>query len=66
MITLVTKCKLLCQDADSQGYITYVFELLESEEMNRLGTKYVMCVRWPNWDHRVTKWRNWFSLVFYY
>jgi hypothetical protein len=52
MTTLVTKCKLLCQDTDSQGYITYVFELLESEEMNRLGNKYVMCVRWPNWDHR--------------
>lgn len=52
MTSQVVKCKLVCQDTDSQGYTTYVFELLESDEMNRLGCRYVMCIRWPNWDHR--------------
>lgn len=43
--------KLLAFYSD-MGYITYVFELLEEEDRNRFNTKYVMCVQFPNWDHR--------------
>lgn len=34
------------------GYTTYVFQLLEKSEIDNLGTKYIMCTRHPNWDHR--------------
>lgn len=52
MINNTTKVKLLCQERDSLDYTTYVFELLDSEDIDRLGYKYIMCTRWPNWDHR--------------
>lgn len=41
--------KLVMQEEDILHYITYVFELME-ERIN--DSKYVMCVRFPNWDHR--------------
>ena len=44
-------CKLVASQEDIMGYITYVFEILEKEEMDRLGTKYIMCTRYPNWNH---------------
>ena len=41
--------QLVASETDSLGYITYVFKRLdESTEY----TKYVMCVRYPNWNHR--------------
>ncbi len=51
-MSLTVKTKLVCQETDSMGYTTYVFELCESEEMDRIGSKYIMCTRWPNWEHR--------------
>ena len=39
--------KLEAKDYDSMGYITYVFERLEYED---LDNKYIMCVRFPNWN----------------
>ncbi len=41
--------QLVASDSDSLGYITYVFKRLDvlSEE-----TQYIMCVRYPNWNHR--------------
>ena len=47
--------KLLVSESDPFGYITYIFEVLEEEEIKRLGTKYVLTVRFPNWDHRDIK-----------
>lgn len=41
--------ELLAQETDGQNYTTYVFKVLDG---NRF-TKYIMCTRWPNWDHRV-------------
>lgn len=32
------------------GYVTYVFECLDKEIIKE--TKYIMCTRFPNWDHR--------------
>ena len=41
--------KLLASEEKALGYITYVFECLEEDV--RKETRYVMCVRYPNWDH---------------
>lgn len=35
---------------DTLGYTTYVFECLDTEVIKY--TKYIMCTRYPNWDHR--------------
>lgn len=43
--------KLIVSKTDTLGYINYVFEVLEEEEINRLGTKYILTTRFPNWDH---------------
>lgn len=37
--------QLVASNRDSGGYITYVFKCLEDSE-------YIMCTRFPNWDHR--------------
>lgn len=42
--------KLLASEEGTLGYITYVFECLD-EEISK-ETRYIMCTRWPNWDHR--------------
>ena len=52
---IVTKARLLVQETDSAGYTTYVFLVLDQSEVERLGTRYLMCTRWPNWDHRFIK-----------
>lgn len=44
--------KLVAKEEDIGGYVNYVFEILEEKEVNRLGTKYIMCTRYPNWNHR--------------
>lgn len=44
--------KLIETSEDLFGYITYVFEILEEEEIKFSESKYLMCVRYPNWDHR--------------
>lgn len=50
MLSRVVKAELLCQETDVQDYTTYVFKLLEEEERYRF--KYIMCTKWPNWNHR--------------
>jgi len=52
MLTRTVKCKLIAEETDSLGYTTYVFELTDLEEIETFGIKYIMCKRWPNWDHR--------------
>ena len=52
MVNAKTKVKLLCQEKDSLDYTTYVFEILDINEIERLGFRYIMCTRWPNWEHR--------------
>ena len=41
--------QLLASNRDTLGYITYVFRNLEDD---RPDYKYIMAVRYPNWDHR--------------
>lgn len=48
-----TLCKLIEIECDISNYITYVFKVLNPEEIDFLGSLYVMCVRYPNWDHRM-------------
>lgn len=42
--------KLVASANEASGYIIYVFECLEDDVSIR--TRYVMCSRPPNWDHR--------------
>ena len=48
MQTVTYKAKLLVQQYEPMGYITYVFENLDYENEEN---KYLMCVRFPNWEH---------------
>lgn len=43
-------CQLVASQEDSFGYITYVFKCLEDDIA--YDTRYIMCVRYPNWMHR--------------
>ena len=45
------KAKLIQSKTDGCDYTTYVFEIVDEEDKTRLGCKYVMCVRYPNWEH---------------
>lgn len=42
--------KLVASEKDIQDYETYVFECLDKEMIEK--SKYIMCTRFPNWDHR--------------
>lgn len=44
--------RLIAKESDTCGYITYVFKILDKSERIRLGSKYIMCVQFPNWEHR--------------
>lgn len=50
MEKVTTKAKLVAKGDDGLGYITYVFEIIDDYDLKRLNTKYIMCVRYPNWD----------------
>lgn len=41
---------LVAKETDTLGYVTYVFECLEEEIIAE--SHYVMCTRYPNWNHR--------------
>lgn len=42
--------RLVAKEEDALNYVTYVFECLDEEILK--DTKYVMCTRYPNWNHR--------------
>lgn len=42
--------QLIAEDRDIQDYTTYVFKCLEKDIASI--SKYIMCVRYPNWNHR--------------
>jgi len=42
-------CKLVAKEHDLGGYTTYVFQNLDEKN---IYDKYLMCTRWPNWEHR--------------
>lgn len=42
--------KLVASEEGALGYITYVFECLDADVIKE--TRYIMCTRYPNWDHR--------------
>lgn len=46
---MIALAKLIASETDSLGYITYVFQRLED---CALTSKYIMCIRYPNWDHK--------------
>lgn len=47
METLTFRGKLVASQADGMGYTNYVFEDLEFKNYDY---KYIMCVRFPNWN----------------
>lgn len=42
---------LVAKEVDTLGYVTYVFKCLDDEIAKE--SKYIMCTRYPNWEHRV-------------
>ena len=48
--TITYKAKLVALDIDCLGYTNYVFENLNSTD---LENQYIMCVRFPNWEQKV-------------
>jgi hypothetical protein len=50
--SLTYKAKLVAELEDYAGYINYVFERLEYENLDE---KYIMCVRFPNWSQATMK-----------
>lgn len=50
---MVALTKLIASNRDSLDYITYVFKNLEDNIPSRL--KYIMCVRYPNWNSKNLK-----------
>lgn len=47
MEEITIKAKLVAKSTDIGNYITYVFENLESINID---DKYIMCVQFPNWN----------------
>ena len=47
MEEITIRARLTAIDSDICGYTTYVFENLEAKDYN---SKYVMCVKFPNWN----------------
>ena len=44
--------KLVAIQEDTRGYINYVFKIMSTEEATLIKSKYISCVRFPNWDCR--------------
>lgn len=42
--------KLIASEKETMGYIVYVFQCLDKDIIKE--TKYVMCTRFPNWEHK--------------
>lgn len=49
---IMTLAKLVDFAEDLSNYINYVFQLLDKDDINRFNTKYLICTRYPNWDHK--------------
>ena len=47
---MVTLVRLVASENDGLGYITYVFENLEEYAIK--CSKYIMAIRYPNWEHK--------------
>lgn len=50
LITMTVLAKLVAKEDDCMGYITYVFECLEEDIIKE--SRYILCTRFPNWEHR--------------
>lgn len=52
---IVTLARLVAYLNDPGGYINYIFEVLDEDEIKRLDTKYIVCTRFPNWECKEIK-----------
>jgi hypothetical protein len=48
MMTILAQ--LIASNTDNMGYITYVFKCLEDRVAQE--SEYIMCTRYPNWNHK--------------
>lgn len=46
---MTVHCQLIASQCDFGGYITYVF--VNVDKNIPYYSKYIMCVRFPNWEH---------------
>lgn len=53
LLMMIALVKLVARYKDPLNYITYVFECLEEYMIKE--TKYIMCVRFPNWQAKALK-----------
>lgn len=42
--------ELVAESKDLEGYITYVFKVLDKNIIDRELLSYIMCVQYPNWN----------------
>ena len=47
---MVALVRLVAKTTDYMDYTTYVFKCLEDCMIKK--TPYIMCTRWPNWEHK--------------
>ena len=47
MEEITYRAQLIAKNIDFEGYITYVFQNLNNQN---LDDKYIMCVQFPNWN----------------
>ena len=41
---------LVASSTDLEQYTTYVFQLVDNKDIEIFGSRYVMMIRWPNWE----------------
>ena len=47
--------ELVTQIEHDYGYKAYVFKYLEESDVVRYNDNYIICTRYPNWNHREIK-----------
>lgn len=54
-LKIITRAKLVDFVNDINDYTNYVFLLLDKDDMRRLDTKYLICIQYPNWNHKIIR-----------
>lgn len=50
---MIIYAELVAKDTDPYNYTTYVFAVLDDKMIETIGSLYVMCVQFPNWEQDV-------------
>ena len=49
------KAQVITYEVDYNGYVIYIFRLLDESDIELLQSNYWMCTQFPNWEHRILK-----------